>query len=110
MEKSGFSLRLIALRKARNMTQEDVAKALGLNRSTYTCYEIGTSSPSIATLRALAEMYDVSVDYLLARVDIPVTENMDERLSEAEEMEVLELYRGLTKHRREMVISIMKEF
>lgn len=38
---------LITLRKKRNKTQEDMAKDLGVARSTYNAYELGTIQPSV---------------------------------------------------------------
>lgn len=55
---------LKAVRKSHHFTQEDVAKILGIDRTTYTFYETGKTSPSVATLITLAKMYNCSVGYL----------------------------------------------
>lgn len=110
MEKSPFSLRLISLRKACNMTQEELAVAIGINRSTYTCYEIGTSMPTIATLIAIADVLEVSTDYLLGRTEKPTEERMDDTVSLVEERQVVEMYRRMSESHRHLVMSIMKEF
>lgn len=55
---------LKAVRKAHRLTQEDVAKILGIDRTTYTFYETGKTSPSVTTLTTLAKMYNCSVGYL----------------------------------------------
>ena len=52
------------LRKEHHLTQEDVAKILGIDRTTYTFYETGKTSPSIATLVTLANMYNCSLGYI----------------------------------------------
>lgn len=44
------------------MTQDDVAKFLGISRSGYTYYETGKSLPSIDTLKKLAAIYDTTID------------------------------------------------
>lgn len=59
----GESLKKI--RKQYKMTQEDVAKFLGVSRSGYTYYETGKTVPSIETLRKLAMMYDTTIDNIV---------------------------------------------
>lgn len=56
-------LRLKSLREQRKLTQEDVAKIIGVKRSTYTRWEVGTSDPK-NYLDKLADFYNVSMDYL----------------------------------------------
>ncbi|MED4820206.1 helix-turn-helix domain-containing protein [Bacillus atrophaeus] len=59
--------KLVELRKKQgpHVKQEDVAKALGIARSTYGAYEQGKREPDHATLIKIADYYDVTIDYLL---------------------------------------------
>ena len=57
--------RLRAARKACKMTQSQVAELLGVDRSAYTYYETGKSSPSYENLMRLAAMFKVDVQWLL---------------------------------------------
>jgi transcriptional regulator with XRE-family HTH domain len=57
--------RLIKLRKERSATQADMARFLGVERTTYGKYETGGIQPPTEIMLRLAEHYDVSVDYLL---------------------------------------------
>ena len=50
------------IRKQYKMTQEDVAKFLGISRSGYTYYETGKTVPSVEMLKKLATMYDTTID------------------------------------------------
>lgn len=59
--------RLKQLRNDRGLTQLDVARLLGVERSTYVKYERGQSDPSTATLVRLADYFGVSVDYIIGR-------------------------------------------
>lgn len=66
---SRFSNRLIALRKEHRMTQTDLAKMLGKQRSTVSGYETGGKEPDFDSLCTLADHFEVSIDYLLGRDD-----------------------------------------
>ena len=63
--KDDFALRLERLRSERDMTQAAVADKLGINRGTYNAYEIGKNTPPTTILMRIAQLYNVSVDYLL---------------------------------------------
>ena len=67
--------RLVYLRKNKNKTQEEVAKIIGVTRPAYTAYERGHRSPDYEILEALADYFEVSVDYLLGRTDNPNQHN-----------------------------------
>lgn len=56
--------RLIKLRKARDLTQLDVAEALRLKQNTISCYENGTRTPKLKTMKKLALFYGVSPEFL----------------------------------------------
>lgn len=62
-----FSNRLIALRKERDMTQTELAKATYIQRSTLSGYETEGKEPNFETLCSLADYFGVTTDYLLGR-------------------------------------------
>ncbi len=64
-----FASNLKFLRKRRSRTQDEIATALGLKRSTLNNYENGISWPTIPGLLALSDYFQVAVDTLL-RVDL----------------------------------------
>ena len=53
------------LREARNLSQDEIARALGIDRTTYVKYEHGGSIKR--NLPKLADFFHVSTDYLLGR-------------------------------------------
>ena len=57
------------IRKQYKMTQEDVAKFLGISRSGYTYYETGKTVPSVEMLKKLAVMYDTTIDTVVGMPD-----------------------------------------
>ena len=62
-----MELRFRKLRKERKMTQADVAAYLQIARETYTRHESGEREMTYDSLVRLAELFGVSVDYLLGR-------------------------------------------
>lgn len=58
------------LRIDRGYTQQQVAQYLNIKQNTYSQYEIGVLNYPIDTLMKLADLYDVSVDYLLGRTAV----------------------------------------
>ena len=75
---STFSNSLVQLRNNRHITQEELAKALGVSRSTIGMYESGTREPNFETLEAIADYFNVSMGFLIGNdtsaysVKIPV--------------------------------------
>jgi len=61
--------RLAALRRAKGLTQAEIAKKLNMGQSTIAMYEKNRRTPDAQTLRRLADFFEVSVDYLLGRMD-----------------------------------------
>jgi transcriptional regulator with XRE-family HTH domain len=66
-----FSKRLKELRKLRCVTQKQVGEAIGSGERVIRNYEIGAREPAFSYLIALADYFDVSLDYLTGRSDDP---------------------------------------
>src|SRR5512136_365024 len=64
-----FASNIKFLRKRRGRTQDDVAAALQLKRSTLSGYENGVAQPGIEILVAFSGYFNISVDTLI-KVDI----------------------------------------
>lgn len=62
-----FNKRLREMRMTRNLTQQNMADAIGVALRSYQCYETGTRTPSFDLLVRIADVLDVSTDYLLCR-------------------------------------------
>jgi transcriptional regulator with XRE-family HTH domain len=54
------------LRQDRNWSQTQLAQKIDINKRFISAYETGKSKPSAKTLQKLAEVFSVSVDYLLS--------------------------------------------
>lgn len=57
--------KLQRLRKARGMTQEQLAEQVGVSRQSLSGWENDTALPDTANVVALADLFDVTTDYLL---------------------------------------------
>lgn len=73
-----LSNRMRELRRMNGFSQEDIAKRLDISTSAYGFYEQGKTVPNAKTLEFLADMYEVTVDYLLGRSSNPRLKARDE--------------------------------
>lgn len=64
-----FKTRLFELRKTYKLTQRDMANKLGISQPSYIRYERGEAEPTIERLIKIADIFDVSLDYLTGRTD-----------------------------------------
>lgn len=64
-EMSEFRQTIAMLRKEKGLSQAELAEKLGVRKTTISNYETGYSTPDRRMLLLLAELFDVSVDFLL---------------------------------------------
>ncbi len=64
-------MRLKELRKKRHISQVKLAMDLNMNQNTISRYENGVREADYKTLIAFADYFQVSIDYLLERTDVP---------------------------------------
>ena len=64
------SFRLKSIRLSRQLTQQQVADAIGLERATYSVQERNPNRISVYHMIKLADFYHVSLDYLVGRSDV----------------------------------------
>ena len=61
--------RIRDLREDKDLTQQQMADYLHINRRTYAAYENGVNSMTPETLCKIADFHQTSVDYLLNRTE-----------------------------------------
>ncbi len=61
--------RLKELRKEKGLLQKEVAQIIGVSTQSYNYYETWTNKPDPDILIKLANLYEVSIDYLLGRTE-----------------------------------------
>lgn len=66
---TNFPQKLREERKKRGYTQEEMAKLLAIGQSAYAKWENGRTEPTLDNIIKLANILDVTVDYLLGRSD-----------------------------------------
>lgn len=113
---------IVKLREGKNISQAQLAKKLGVQRSTICLYESGKRLPSYDILINLADYFNVSIDYLLGRdsassVDNELRQRPNYELSEkfASEyaellkdesfIETVKLYNAITAEQRAVCIG-----
>lgn len=64
-----FHIRLKEVRIMRKKKLKEAAACLGIQVRSYQAYESGDREPGVKNLIALADFYDVSLDYLMGRTD-----------------------------------------
>jgi len=89
-----FSKCLCNLRESKNMKQKELADKLDLKPNAISRYEKGTSQPSIQTLIMIADIFAVSVDYLLGLSSIKNPYSADKFTPK--ESEIITKYRKLS--------------
>ena len=66
-----FKDNLTMLRRANNLSQEEVAEKVNVSRQAYAKWERGESVPDIEKCAALAELYDTTLDDLYREEKLP---------------------------------------
>ena len=65
MQVMSFADKLIQLRKAKGLSQEDLADSLGVSRQAISRWEQGNTFPDLLNLQKIMKVFGVSADYLI---------------------------------------------
>ena len=108
MSETLFGARLRALRKRAGMTQQAVAAKLNIHRTAYTKYETSGVMPDPQGMVALAELFGVSVDYLVGRDETPAlaaTQSGNDVTLSLQEQQLLQIFRQLSDLEKQTLIQ-----
>ena len=61
-------------RKKLNLTQEELGSLINVTKVSICCYEKGTRTPTLETLKVLAETFNVDINYLLGNDSFEIAE------------------------------------
>ena len=92
---SVFAKRLIELRKARQLTQAQLAEKLGMSTSGIAYYEATAGNPRLTTIKKIADFFQVSPEYLLSSDDGPKKRGPSSRVDK-----IADELRGLSIHKQ----------
>lgn len=84
-----LSQRLKYSRKTKGLTQSELADKINTTKGTISNYENGYSTPSNEMLISLANVLDVSIDYLLGRSETTIKEENENEYDTIEEINKL---------------------
>ena len=99
-------IRLLELRTEKELSQRNMAKLLNISQGTYNNWENGNTQPCIEQLIALAQFFDVTVDYLVGNADEFANATVQKRLNRDEET-MLSLYSALPEQAKSAVKTLM---
>ena len=99
-----FGQRLKSLRLERNLKQSELAKIIEVSSSTIGMYEQGRRYADLETLKKIANLFDVSTDYLIGRTDIRKFEDFPPEVKR-----LAELFVGVDGAKAEKLEKILLE-
>lgn len=90
-------------RASKKMTQNAVADILNITDATYSRYEAGSMQPPPSKLCQIADVFGVSIDYLLLRSNVPYLPSCKEVACFEEYGRYIQMYRALDHRGRKAV-------
>ena len=90
-------------RLARGLTQQNASELLGISSSVYSRYETGNRMPPLDMFEKMADVFDVSCDYLLGR------ENVIGTMLTEYEKELIEAFRSADMRAREDAAKLLQD-
>ena len=106
MNSIGKKLRI--LRELKGYTQTKAAELLQINNKTLSDYERGVTQPDLITLKQIANLYEVSTDYILGNSNDSMNNAVDEfqfalygevkDLTDEQKQDILEMVKLFKKH------------
>lgn len=110
-----FKDNLRALRKRKGLSQVELAEKLGFSKSLIGLYETGDRKPSFEALEAIADFFNVDLDYLLGRDDKsiyyldPEAAEMAKEIFEDPNLRILfDASRKVSKEDLQLVVDMVK--
>lgn len=84
-----FSEKLLTLRKAKDLTQEQLAEKLDVSRQSVSKWESGQATPDLEKIVEISAIFDVTTDYLLKSSEINDLSVKTEMLEKQQQMMLL---------------------
>ena len=108
---SSFKERLSHLCVEMNLSDSDIAKALGISKQTLSAWKCGTRSPKAPTIESVARHFGVSIEWLMG-FDVPMEKGNEKSLTELElsegEKALLELFNQVPEDQQQLVLQMIR--
>lgn len=99
------------LRAAHGLSQQALGEQLNISQQSIYKYENNIVEPNLEVLKAMADFFNVSVDYLIDHTCVShKIEPVSEMALNARELEYLRLYRSLPSSTQDSFSNLMVEF
>lgn len=107
---SNLSTRLKELRNSAGLSQQALADYASISKSSVNMYERGDREPGLDTLEIFADYFNVDLDYLLGKSDIPRKSliNSDSLIMTATEQNLITQYRELDPYGKATVNAVIE--
>lgn len=99
------------LRQEKGYSMEQLARKCGIVKSNISQYETGKRIPSNATQEALADIFNVDIDYLMGRTTTKRRIDIEGAINEAissEEIIIIQAYRKADDHTKKVVNVLLE--
>lgn len=110
-----FAERLKELRVSRGYSQQELARKVGLSKSSVSMYEVGAREPSLEVLEMFGDFFNVTTDYLLGKEDgsvyylDPEAAALAQEIYQRKELRVLfDATRNISKEDLQFVIDMIE--
>ncbi len=101
---------LLYYRKLAGLTQQQMAEALNINRTTYTKYETGDSEPSVEMMRYISALLHVDIGVLLSEeTSDKVIRERNASIEDEDFIAMRRRYMALDSKDRESLLEFLKE-
>lgn len=105
-------LRIKTLREEKGFSQKELASKLNTSNKNIWAYENGIAAPNIDMLIKMADLFDVSVDFLVGHEDElgNLISNSTQNEYTSEEKDLIRFYRSMTEAEKRAVFDTAKAF
>lgn len=93
--------RIRELRKARHMTQDQLAQKAKVTKQAVSMWEANKSALSLTSAQLLCDIFNVEMDYLTGRQSVTM------RYLNTEELDIIDAYRDLSDEGKDMVCGML---
>lgn len=99
-------IKLLELRSEKKLSQREIAKIFNVSQGTYNNWENSRTQPSLEQLIALADFFEVSVDYLIGKTDCYHEQHIEHVQNNNHKL-LLQLFDEYNKEEQEALLRIL---